>query len=343
MLNSGSLRGLVVLSVCLSISATCLADVSDDFAPVQMVQASGFDIDVPGYSVPSYVDWNEDGLKDLIVGEGSGSTTPGVRVYLNDGSAQAPSFSDYFMAQADGANLTAVGSGCMGLFPRVGYWDDDGLKDLIVGQSNGTLKFYRNIGTDEAPTFDAGTLLQTGIENVVTMVIDVGNRACPDLVDWNNDGVTDLVIGAYDSQIRMYSGGDSNALLGLPAVVQNGGGNLTVPGNRASPVVVDFDGDGLKDIIAGNTYGQLLLYTNVGTDAEPVFDGYRALISEGLPIDLASTRSRPFVGDWTGDGAIDVLIGASDGRVYLYQGIPEPATLSVLAMAGLAMLRRRKR
>ena len=81
------------------------------------------------------------------------------------------------MAQADGADLTAVGSGCMGLFPRVGYWDDDGLKDLIVGHADGTLKFYRNIGTDEAPAFDAGTLLQTGIEDVATIAIDVGARA----------------------------------------------------------------------------------------------------------------------------------------------------------------------
>ena len=38
---------------------------------------------MPGYSVPSLVDWNEDGRPDLTVGEGSGATGPArVRVKL---------------------------------------------------------------------------------------------------------------------------------------------------------------------------------------------------------------------------------------------------------------------
>jgi hypothetical protein len=46
--------------------------------------------------------------------------------------------------------------------------------------------------------------------------------------------------------------------------------------------------------------------------------------SDGVPIDLAgSVRSRPSVCFWTGDGYPDVLIGAGDGKVHLFQGIPE--------------------
>ena len=82
-----------------------------DLGAEELVQASGIDIDVPGYSVPSFVHWDADGLEDLVVGEGSGSFTPKVRVYLNVGTAGDPQFSTYFYAQSDGSDLTVPGGG----------------------------------------------------------------------------------------------------------------------------------------------------------------------------------------------------------------------------------------
>jgi hypothetical protein len=75
------------------------------------VGADGSDIDVPGYSVPSLVDWNADGVKDLVVGEGSGVDTPKVRVYLNVGTAVQPAFSAFLYAQSEGSDLTVLGGG----------------------------------------------------------------------------------------------------------------------------------------------------------------------------------------------------------------------------------------
>jgi hypothetical protein len=82
-----------------------------DLAAEKLVQAGGVDIDVPGYSVPSFVFWNGDGLKDLVVGEGSGSFTPKVRVYLNVGTPETPQFSTYFYAQSNSSDLTVPGGG----------------------------------------------------------------------------------------------------------------------------------------------------------------------------------------------------------------------------------------
>jgi len=53
------------------------------------------------------------------------------------------------------------------------------------------------------------------------------------------------------------------------------GSDLTVPGKRSSPIVIDLDMDDRKDILAGNTDGQLLFYRNIGTDAEPIFSDYK--------------------------------------------------------------------
>jgi hypothetical protein len=80
--------------------------------PEQAVQAGGADISVPGYSVPSFVHWDDDGLKDLVVGEGSGITGFGrVRIYLNTGTPGDPRFTSYFYAQSDGLDLQSPGGG----------------------------------------------------------------------------------------------------------------------------------------------------------------------------------------------------------------------------------------
>jgi len=38
-----------------------------NFGPEEIIKANGGDIKVPGYSVPSFVDWNNDGLRDLVI------------------------------------------------------------------------------------------------------------------------------------------------------------------------------------------------------------------------------------------------------------------------------------
>lgn len=80
--------------------------------PELLVEADGVAIDVPGYSVPSLVEWNGDALPDLIVGEGGGGFPDGkIRVYPNVGTAAAPAFGDFFWAQSQGADLVLPGSG----------------------------------------------------------------------------------------------------------------------------------------------------------------------------------------------------------------------------------------
>ncbi|HEX41321.1 MAG TPA: VCBS repeat-containing protein [Phycisphaerales bacterium] len=294
--------------------------------PQELVQAGGAAITVPGYSVPTVADWNSDGLPDLIVGQG-GAVSPGakVRVYLNVGTRAAPAFEGFFYVQSDGAELVVTGSGCLGAYPRVVDWDGDGKKDLLIGQADGRVKIFRNIGTDAAPTFDGGTLLTVGESGTL---LSVGSRATPMLVDWDNDAAIDLVAGGMDGYIHVYR--NSAALppsfatvtAAGGAIVKEGGANLYVPSGRSSPVIMDLNGDGVKDILTGNTNGELLFYANVGTDASPAFNGYVAITAGGVKIDLPGTpRSRPEVCDWTGDGYWDVLIGADGGQVRLYQSV----------------------
>lgn len=321
-----------------------------DLGPEQIIQAGGTDLAVTGYSVPMLADWNGDTLADLIVGEGGYMTGIGkVRVYINGGAPGAPAFAGFSYAQyrpSPGAALTDLevpAAGCLGAFPRMVDMNGDTLADLLIGRADGSVSRFLNTGTAEAPTFDAGGLLVAGPAGAA---ISVGSRATVDVVDWDNDSDVDLVLGALDGRVRLYrnSGTNASPVYDAVSVIQSAGADLLVPSGRSSPVVRDMDGDGRKDLLAGNTYGQLVLYVNTGTDAAPVFGGYVPVTSEGTAIDLpGSARSRQWVGFWNGDGLADVLVGSDDGRAHLYAGVPEPATLGLLALGGSALLVRRRR
>lgn len=290
----------------------------------QLVRASGVDIQVPGYSVPSFTCWDDDVLPDLIVGEGGDSHIGKVRVYLNSGSPAAPLFAGFFYVQADGADLTCNPGFCQGVFPRVVHWDADGRKDLLAGLADGTLRIFLNINTDAAPQFDGGTPVQAGFPPAKSN-IDVGIRATPVFVDWDSDGKRDLVVGAYDGMIHIFlnQGTDSIPDFRPEILAQENGADLVVLDIRSSPDMLDLNGDGRRDLLTGNTEGELLFYPNVGSDTTPSFSGYDFVLADGVPINLpGAARSRPYVCDWNADGLPDVLIGGGDGLVHLFLGTP---------------------
>lgn len=329
-----SLLFVIVLGACLPAWAE---EGVIDLGPEELVQAGGVEIAVPGYSVPSFEDWNNDLLKDLIVGEGGGAVPGKVRVYLNVGTEADPCFADYFYAQSDGQDLACPAQGCLGCFPRVVYWDEDARKDLLVGQADGTVRIFLNVTDDNEPAFDGGAYVAVGGDH--SLNLDVGARATPVLVDWNSDGMLDLVVGGLDGLIHVYQNCGCGGYVpprfsfsppdGTFALAN--GRDLQVPGLRSSPVIMDLDGDGKKDLLTGNTDGLILFYKNMGIDSLPEFAGYTLVKSEGQPIDLPGTpRSRPSVCTWTGDGHFgpkdgyrDLLVGAGDGKVRLYRGIPK--------------------
>ena len=178
----------------------------------------------------------------------------------------------------------------------------------------------RNIGASNAPEFDVPSFVQSGPTGAKTD-IDIGARATPTVADWNNDGRLDLVIGGLDGRVRLFL---NYADAGPPdlresQVVQDGAADLLVASGRSSVEVIDFDGDGRKDLVTGNTDGELLFYRNIGADAEPQFAGAEPVEAEGAAINLAGTpRSRPFVGVPGPSQLPAILIGADDGLVHWY-------------------------
>jgi len=68
------------------------------------LQANGKTIDVNiGHLVPCVTDWNNDGQKDLIVGQFSGGK---IRLYLNHGTDSDPRFKDFSYLHAGGSEIS---------------------------------------------------------------------------------------------------------------------------------------------------------------------------------------------------------------------------------------------
>ena len=103
----------------------------------------------------------------------------------------------------------------------------------------------------------------------------------------NNDGRVDLVLGGLDGKVHVLL---NEASAGSPdfrsdTLLLDGADPLAVPSGRSSVAVVDLNDDGRKDLVLGNTEGQLAFYPNVGTDAAPLFDGSQLLEAGGTVIE----------------------------------------------------------
>lgn len=82
-----------------------------------------------------------------------------------------------------------------------------------------------------------------------------------------------------------------------PVRLQADGKDIEAVTGHAAPFVVDFDGDGVRDLAVGEfgspdkdvKGGTCRLYRNTGTDQEPKFAAYTLLQSDGKPAAMESS------------------------------------------------------
>lgn len=153
-------------------------------------------------SIPVFFDQNEDGLKDLLVGNFyryiptlDKETT--IALYTNTGSLSNPEFTytDY-----DYINLSQQ-SNSLRLSPTFGDIDNDGDDDLFMGQANGSLTYYENTSIGNGAIFNSP---QINFMDNLGSIIDPGDYSFPQLFDLNNDNLLDLIIGIRTGELFYY-------------------------------------------------------------------------------------------------------------------------------------------
>jgi hypothetical protein len=204
-------------------------------------------------------------------------------------------------------------------------WNDDGLEDIIVGDRNGYISYFRRTGsgvndlTSEGKIAAGGTAINVG-SNSAPACVYVHHDGSRERLDWNEDGKCDMLVGLQGSypsgsNLRIYLNQGTNA---SPVFT----GYENIPGTygyRFCPQVVDLDGDGKKDVVAGNNDANIVFYQNTGTNEAPVLAAGVNLQSNGTAIDLYS-GTRLWVDDWNSDGILDLLVSDYNGYVYKFLG-----------------------
>ncbi len=200
--------------------------------------------------------------------------------------------------------------------PFVVDYNLDGRKDLLVGTYEGKIVIFINKGTDKTPQFSGYSFLKEKGKD-----IDVGSHAAPFMVDYNNDGLSDLLVGNREGYLIYYEnkGSNHNPLFSSPVVLQDANGLDIAVDSYSTPSVLDWNHDNKKDIVLGSGSGTLSLYLNKGSDSDPSFSPPLPIEAEGTEVNVGSFAS-PFAADINSDGIIDLLIGDGKGDIQVYLG-----------------------
>jgi len=290
------------------------------------------------YPAAYYEDVDFDQRPDLLVAPFAEANTAdnidfkaSAWLYKNTGTAANPAFlfqKNNFL-QAD---MLDVGENSA---PALADVDADGDADLLVGNRQGTIWFFRNVGTRTKPIFkkensDYLNLAALGFRDVK-----------PQFSDINLDGKVDLVLAVTSGTTGAIHYILNTAALNQPAnfpVAQI----ITLPVGKAMgsvPTFYDLDKDGDQDLILTNatasaTSGILQFYRNTGTAANPAFTLENNAWGK-IPAQFTRRNNFPLLIDLNQNQDPELLLGDDTGELRVFSDVRQQLNDSLVAVSDL--------
>ncbi len=295
--------------------------------------------------VPVSFDWDRDGDLDLIVGDEDGRVALIEHVGLDAANNATPVFAPpyYFQQEADTLK-------CGALATPFGFdWDGDGDTDILSGNTAGYIEYFENrSGPNIAnPKWSRPVAVQVDGKDFRVVAGPNGSIQGPaeakwgyttlNVADWDSDGLPDIVLNSILGRVVWLKNvGTRNApkLKAPEAIEVDWSGNqprlawgwLEAAGDelltqwRTTPVIFDFNGDGLVDLAMLDQEGYLTFFERSRVGERLTLNApSRSFVDEqGAPIRLnsgaagKSGRRKLCVTDWDGDGKFDFLLNSAN-------------------------------
>lgn len=270
-------------------------------------------------TVPVFVDINEDGLLDLIVGnyfqyKDALDKESVLAYYQNTGTANAPAFTLIDDNYLD-LNIAPYGYRTI---PTFGDIDNDGDQDLLLGREDGTLVYFQNSSTGSGAIYSSGNI---NFKDNLNQTITVGSYSFPQLFDLNNDGLLDLIIGKKTGELVYYKN------IGSPTspsfqLHNSNLGNIDVSTSNPDgfPTPHFFRHNGETRLFVGDLTGRCNFYGAIDGNLDPTqgFD----LISDNYATINTQAYSSFWVNDLNNDGNLELYVGQDLGGVYRFENDP---------------------
>ncbi|MDO5969577.1 FG-GAP-like repeat-containing protein, partial [Flavivirga aquimarina] len=274
-----------------------------------------------GWAAPAVYDWDGDEKKDLLIGEFRSGYKYGlntghfVRVYQNKGTEDAPEFNDDFfyangindLRESTGTPLSIYTWCCFPFTPRFTDLDADGFTDLLTGQYNpGYITWFRGSQDGFLPGItleeDYDALIASKQNNQSLPITDpkgmkYWNYSSVDFGDFDNDGDQDMIVGGGALRICENIGTKSTPKFGKRELLLDTQGQALEGGSLAVPYVVDWDGDGVLDILMTDSFrarrsAAVIFFRGLKSKKEEL------CFEAGIPLFSTKNDKKEFPGSW---------------------------------------------
>lgn len=286
----------------------------------------------------NHVDWDGDGDMDIIVGIDTWDDYGWDNAYDENGKWKNGPLHGYLFLlenvdgkyinrgkiEAGGKVIDTFGAPC----PCIADFDGDGDLDIICGEFRDRLTWFENTGSRTDPELAAGRALANADGEIrfhIQMIVPVAT-------DFDGDGKTDLLVSDEDGTVSLLhnTGQTSDHMprfLNPQYLKQKA--DLVKFGALSTPCLYDWDGDGLLDIVTGNSAGEIALIRCLKSGKETVWDAPKLFRTGGKPFRIMAGENGSIQGpaeckwgytvvsvaDWDGDGKADIIASSIFGRV----------------------------